>query len=72
MNVCVYVVGVLLEVPLSSLREVVDARVLDEGGEDEGEAHEEEDVEGGRIGHLRNARSTRQTNGRRRQKGRNA
>ena len=50
-----HLIGVVLEVLLSTLREVVHPGVLDEGGEDEGEAHKEEDVQGSRVRHLGDA-----------------
>ena len=40
------------------LREVVDSRVLHQSGKHVGEAHQEEDVQRGRVRHLGNPRST--------------
>ena len=44
--------------PLNALREVVDGRKLDERREHEGEAEEEEEVEGGRVGDFRDSLTT--------------
>lgn len=43
--------------------EVVNSCILHQGGEDEGEAHEEEEVKGRGVGDLGNARPTRDTDG---------
>ena len=60
-------VGVDGEVLLRALGEVVDAGVLDDCGEHEEEAHEQEDVERCRVGDLGDAGATRQTQRTRRQ-----
>jgi len=60
-------VGVDGEVLLRALGEVVDAGVLDDRGEHEEEAHEQEDVERRRVGDLGDAGATRQTQRTRRQ-----
>jgi len=53
-----FALRVFLEVLLAALGEVVYARVFNEGGEHEGEAHEQEDIERRRVGHLRDTRPT--------------
>jgi len=54
-------VGVDGEVLLGALGEIVDAGVLDDRGEHEEEAHQEEDVEGRGVGDLGYACSPSQT-----------
>jgi len=55
------------EVLLGALGEVVDAGVLDDRGEHEEEAHEQEDVERGGVGDFGDAGSSGQTQRARRQ-----
>lgn len=54
-------VGVDGEVLLSALGEIVDASVLDDRSEHEEETHQQEDVQSGGIGDLRNASATSQS-----------